>query len=276
MKAKVRYLASLTVIFWAFFLSWLYFKRVRSPQYLEPWPSAEEIQANEQWFNSLKDSAYTELNIDKETLTNFDCNMDTCWQDNPGCAQGPPYLHHVHGGGHEEDNGGVGFVFRKVLRALRESPNHTDDPERACIFIAAVDTLDRDPLSEGGFVHNVQAKLDALPLWRGGRNHIVFNFYSGTYPNYSAADLGFDPGFAVMARASAASGKESGSYRRDFDISLPLVHAKHPLRAGPTKEATAPFPPARNDGHLLAFKVRIYIYYWRDIDKLYCIKSHIL
>ena len=42
-------------------------------------------------------------------------------------------------------------------------------------------------------------RLERLPTWRGGQNHLVFNLYSGTWPDY-AEDLSFDIGKAILAK----------------------------------------------------------------------------
>lgn len=59
----------------------------------------------------------------------------------------------------------------------------------------------RDILSDD-YVRNAQAKLWNLPYWNGGRNHLIFNLFSGSWPDYSQ-DLGFDPGHALLAKSSA-------------------------------------------------------------------------
>ena len=43
------------------------------------------------------------------------------------------------------------------------------------------------------------SRLDRLATWRGGQNHLVFNLYSGTWPDY-AEDLSFDIGRAILAK----------------------------------------------------------------------------
>jgi len=35
----------------------------------------------------------------------------------------------------------------------------------------------------------MQSRVESLPSWRGGENHILFNLYSGTWPDYTE-DLG--------------------------------------------------------------------------------------
>ena len=39
------------------------------------------------------------------------------------------------------------------------------------------------------FVRNMQSRVESLPTWQGGQNHIIFNLYSGTWPDYTE-DLG--------------------------------------------------------------------------------------
>lgn len=84
-------------------------------------------------------------------------------------------------------------TYRKILNVILESRYYTSDPQQACLFVLALDTLDRDSLS-GDYVRNMQARIRQLDLWDGGRNHLIFNLYSGTWPDYDTSDLGFDTG----------------------------------------------------------------------------------
>ena len=48
-------------------------------------------------------------------------------------------------------------------------------------------------------VSNVKSRLEQLgPMWNGGQNHVVFNLYSGTHPDYNERDIGFDIGKAIL------------------------------------------------------------------------------
>ena len=49
----------------------------------------------------------------------------------------------------------------------------------------------------------MMSRLDRLATWRGGQNHLVFNLYSGTWPDY-AEDLSFDIGRAILAKVHIA------------------------------------------------------------------------
>nr|XP_009488590.1 PREDICTED: exostosin-1c-like [Pelecanus crispus] len=116
--------------------------------------------------------------------------------------------------------------YGKILASIERSRYYTPNPEEACLFILSIDTLDRDHLS-GQYVHNVDEKIRSFPLWNGGRNHLIFNLYSGTWPNYTE-DLGFDIGQAILAKASFYT----ESFRPGFDISIPLFPKDHPQRGG--------------------------------------------
>ncbi|KFV75128.1 Exostosin-1c, partial [Dryobates pubescens] len=116
--------------------------------------------------------------------------------------------------------------YGKILSSIQRSRYYTPRPEEACLFILSIDTLDRDHLS-GQYVRDVDEKIRGFPLWNGGRNHLIFNLYSGTWPNYTE-DLGFDLGQAMLAKASFYT----QSFRPGFDISIPLFPQDHPQRGG--------------------------------------------
>lgn len=142
----------------------------------------------------------------------------------------------------------ISLNYQKILSAITESRYYTSDPERACLFVLAIDTLDRDSLSED-YVRNVPSRLQRLPHWNNGRNHVIFNLYSGTWPDYAENSLGFDTGEAILAKASMSVRQ----IRPGFDISIPLFHKQHPLRAGNTGFVTSNNFPT-NKKYLLAFK----------------------
>lgn len=142
----------------------------------------------------------------------------------------------------------ISLNYRKILSAITESRYYTADPERACLFVLGIDTLDRDSLSED-YVRNVPSRLQRLPYWNNGRNHVIFNLYSGTWPDYAENSLGFDTGEAILAKASMSVRQ----IRPGFDISIPLFHKQHPLRAGNTGFAVSNNFPT-NKKYLLAFK----------------------
>ncbi|KAL1258666.1 hypothetical protein QQF64_009243 [Cirrhinus molitorella] len=123
---------------------------------------------------------------------------------------------------------------------------------QACLFVLNLDTLDRDQLSPQ-YVHNLKTKIQNLNLWNNGRNHLIFNLYSGTWPDYTE-DLGFDIGQAMLAKASIST----ENFRPNFDISIPLFSKDHPRTGGERgylKYNT--IPPFRK--YVLVFKGKRYL-----------------
>lgn len=144
--------------------------------------------------------------------------------------------------------------YQKLLNVIEESRYYTSDPAQACLFVLSLDTLDRDRLS-ADYVRNLPARLQRLPLWNNGLNHLVFNLYSGTWPDYTEENLDFDAGMAILAKASMSV----SHLRPGFDISIPLFHKKHPEKGGEPGHATANnFPTAKK--YLLAFKGKRYVH----------------
>ncbi|XP_073811631.1 exostosin glycosyltransferase 1 ttv [Musca autumnalis] len=144
--------------------------------------------------------------------------------------------------------------YQKIITAIQESRYYTPDPQKACLFVLGIDTLDRDSLSED-YVRNVPSRLARLPHWNNGRNHVIFNLYSGTWPDYVEHSLGFDTGEAILAKASMSI----QHVRHGFDISIPLFHKQFPLRAGSTGLAPSMHFPS-NKKYLLAFKGKRYVH----------------
>ncbi len=173
------------------------------------------------------------------------CRMDTCF-DLSRCRNG--FKIYVY-----PDDNFLTPSYKKVLGALRDSQYYTEDPSEACLFVPSIDMLDRDKLSSD-MVHDAQTKLDNLPYWNGGRNHLIINLYSGTWPEYNQ-DLACDVGQAMIAKASQAS----QSLRPGFDISWPLYPKTHPQRGGSRGELqTNNFPIQRK--YLLVFKGKRYLF----------------
>ncbi|KAF4074102.1 hypothetical protein AMELA_G00250770 [Ameiurus melas] len=142
--------------------------------------------------------------------------------------------------------------YQNILATIETSRFYTSDPGQACVFVLSLDTLDRDQLSPH-YVHNLRAKVQSLPLWNDGRNHLIFNLYSGTWPDYTE-DLGFDIGQAMLAKASIST----ETFRPRFDVSIPLFPKEHPKTGGERgylKYNT--IPPFRK--YMLVFKGKRYL-----------------
>ncbi|XP_032875097.1 exostosin-1 [Amblyraja radiata] len=116
--------------------------------------------------------------------------------------------------------------YQNILAAIESSKFYTSDPRQACLFVLSLDTLDRDQLSPQ-YVHNLKSKVQSLHLWNNGRNHLIFNLYSGTWPDYTE-DLSFDIGQAMLAKASIST----DNFRSNFDVSIPLFSKDHPRTGG--------------------------------------------
>jgi len=110
-------------------------------------------------------------------------------------------------------------LYQKMLDIIVESRYYTDEYTKACLFVVAIDTLDRDPLSTD-YVQNIPMEIQRLKYWNGGQNHIIFNLYAGTWEQYNEDDIGFHTGNAILAKASMSV----TNMRPGFDISFPLFH----------------------------------------------------
>lgn len=172
------------------------------------------------------------------------CTMESCFDKSRCEGEFKIYVYPIQRG--EK----LSPLYGKMMKVLRESRYNTDDPSKACLFIPSVDTLDRDKLS-ANFVHGLNAKVTALPFWNGGQNHLIFNLFSGTWPDYLES-LGFDIGKAILAKASISM----DFLRPAFDVSIPLFPKSHTLRGGSGISGSV-FPIERK--YKLAFKGKRYL-----------------
>jgi glucuronyl/N-acetylglucosaminyl transferase EXT1 len=121
--------------------------------------------------------------------------------------------------------------FRRILTAIQQSPYFEPDPDRACVFVPSIDLLDRDPLSV-----DFRSHVPRSFLRFEGRNHLLFNLYSGSWPSYDELDFaGFDPGHAMLVKASFGV----RHFRPGFDISYPLYGRSHPFFEPPPMSDSA-------------------------------------
>ncbi|XP_060068340.1 exostosin-2-like [Ylistrum balloti] len=117
--------------------------------------------------------------------------------------------------------------FYDLLETIVNSPYYTEEPETACLFVPSVDLLNQNNLrlKETGQI------LASLPWWNDGTNHLLFNMLPGTVPDYGTV-LEVDTGKAIIA----GGGFSIWSYRRTFDVSIPVYNPlvdprKHPHKS---------------------------------------------
>ncbi|XP_061453132.1 exostosin-like 1 isoform X1 [Rhineura floridana] len=213
---------------------------------LESFADPEELQSDDGDHHAeLSPKARREMR--RSIYKNSRCRMETCF-DFSKCRQHgfKVFVYPL------ERGDPVSESYLKIITSIEESRYYTSNPEEACLFVLNIDTLDRDHLSVQ-YVHNINEKIQDFPLWNDGRNHLIFNLYSGTWPNYTE-DLGFDIGQAILAKASFYV----ENFRPGFDISIPLFSKDHPQRGGERgwlRKTTV--PPKKK--YLLVFKGKRYL-----------------
>lgn len=243
MQAKKRYLL---VFLCCAFLAYCYFGgyRLKSSEKASEINDLPEFKTKSAiWTGSIR------KHRDRPTKESaFLCRMETCF-DFSRCHS--DFLVYIYP---QDENLVPSSSYQKVLNVLRESRYYSPDPSKACLFVLSLDTLDRDRLS-ADYVKNLQQRVQRLPHWNNGLNHVIFNLYSGTWPNYTEYNLDFDYGMAILAKASM-----SDTYLRNgFDINIPLFHKTHPEKGGePGLVLSNNFPLNKN--YLLAFKGKRYVH----------------
>lgn len=177
-----------------------------------------------------------------------ECRMETCFDFSKCQSDFRVYVYPP------DDSLTPSHSYQKLINTIEESRYYTSDPTQACLFVLSLDTLDRDRLSTD-YVRNLQSRIQRLPFWNNGLNHVIFNLYSGTWPDYAENGLDFDSGMGILAKASVSM----NNLRSGFDISVPLFHKKHPEKGGePGFVVSNNFPLNKN--YLLAFKGKRYVH----------------
>jgi len=184
----------------------------------------------------------------RQDVDNTKCRMETCFNFDRCHHEFKVYIYPE-----SDNNVKISNSYTNILQTIKDSSYYTENAEEACIFVLSLDTLDRDALSQD-FIRNMQYRIERLEHWNNGENHLIFNLYSGTFPNYTE-DLGMNIGKAMLAKASISV----ENYRPSFDISLPLFHKTHPERGGDSGSVMDAIFPAVQQ-YFLAFKGKRYVY----------------
>lgn len=256
MQAKKRYLL---VFLSCAFLAYCYFGgyRLKSEGVVAEYMTLPSYFSSVEYLHMLEKESTINLKrrtADRTSRANYNmCRMETCFDFSRCRGEFKVYVYPQEV---SEDNLSPlpSPSYQKLLNVLEESRYYTPDPAQACLFVLSLDTLDRDRLS-ADYVRNLPARIQRLSLWNNGMNHVIFNLYSGTWPDYTEENLDFDPGMAILAKASMSV----SHLRPGFDISIPLFHKKHPEKGGePGFVVSNNFP--LNKKYLLAFKGKRYVH----------------
>ena len=157
---------------------------------------------------------------------NFDtCTMSNCF-DFARCNSSEPIKVHIVPSVSDSSSdfnmtGESNIIHRNILDIIRRSKHYESNPDRACIFVLEDDTLDRDPLSKS-FRSSLPNIME--PRYGYGMNYLMFNLYSGSWPDYKENDFaGFKIGATILAKAS----NSITFHRANFDVSIPLFSYLH-------------------------------------------------
>lgn len=72
-------------------------------------------------------------------------------------------------------------IFARILQTIQISKFFTNNSENACLYLAPVDTLDRDRRSKQRyFTYFIEQKLHRYTHWTDPtKTHLIFNHYTG-------------------------------------------------------------------------------------------------
>ena len=199
--------------------------------------------------SSSQESALLKRTSDPSQFKDQKCRMESCF-DFSKCRNGfKVYIYPA-----DQSIQKPSKLYADILASIRDSRHYTTNADEACVFVPSIDTLDRDKLSST-YVKNLATSITKLPYWNNGRNHLIFNLYAGTWPDYKEVDFGFNMGDAILAKASFSK----QYYRRNFDVALPLIAKTHPQKGGMPGDLQANYFPVKGR-YLLAFKGKRYLF----------------
>ena len=219
-------------------------------QWRYPQFHAQNIQQKELVYSLSKEDEhgeiFTEPKKKKPDFSASKCDMENCF-DFQKCISGfKVYVYPFENGERVSSN------YANIIRVIKKSVYYTNNPSEACLFVSSYDTTDQDVLSRD-YVKDLGNKITNLPHWNGGRNHIIFNLYSGTWPDYKET-LDFNSGQAILVKASF----NAQYYRSNFDISFPLFEKSQELfNGGNLPHSDNVFPVLKK--HKLVFKGKRYL-----------------
>lgn len=211
---------------------------------------------NEQITIRLKDILQSPSNIARFDFSK--CKMSNCF-DFSRCRTNDSLRVHIVPEPSQENNefnltGESNIIHKNILKIVRNSKYYEPNPDNACVFILEYDTIDRDPLSQS-FRPIMPNLMDAK--YQYGMNHLIFNLYSGTWPDYRENDYsGLNIGAAILARAS----NSITHHRPNYDISIPLFSYLH--QATENLNQTQPnltLDYNKNRTYFLTFKGKRYV-----------------
>lgn len=175
------------------------------------------VKPNQNAISIFHDQAFSKQSTESNSTR---CSMKSCFKNSPKCSETRFKLYI-----HEQPTLVISDSYKNIISTLKGSAFVSNDPNEACMFVLAIDTIDRDELSKD-FMQNLSLILNELSYWSNGRNFLVFNLYTGTWPDYKEP-FDVDLGQAILVKASFTY----DYYRTGFDISLPLFYSNLPLRS---------------------------------------------
>lgn len=182
------------------------------------------------------------------------CRMSNCFNLSRCLAPGPIKIHIKSSEWIPMNNSGENnIIHRSILKIIRESVHYEADSDKACLFVPEEDTLDRDPLSPS-FTSNINYLFG--PKHNYGMNYLIFNLYSGSWPDYKENDFGgLQVNAAILAKASASL----KYHRPEYDISLALFSHLHPVAQQPMLRINRN-TNFSNKTYFLSFKGKRYVF----------------
>lgn len=190
-------------------------------------------------------SSLSKINPLPDKRTSSNCDLNNCFDFSrcPFNSGFPVFVYDFPLGRQRYDS-----TMEVVWELLKGIPNYTVEPERACLYVVIVgsleDIVDKKKNSE------LELDLHSLPYWRGdGRNHLILHAPLSRQAKHTSSllTLNINTGLALMAQTTFSS---SSRYRHGFDIVVPPF-------TGPTKGELwnfAPFQLPAQRKHLLSFQ----------------------